>query len=76
MANEKTARTQHLQVEGMKCEGCATEVETALRGLAGVEDVTVYLNEGTASIVGEVEPEDLLQALSQTNYQVRPLHKD
>ncbi len=70
---ETSKRTQRLQIEGMKCEGCATGVEQALRGLAGVEEVKVYLNEGTASIVGEVEAQDLLDALSETNYQVRPL---
>jgi copper chaperone len=75
MASEDK-RTQRLQVEGMKCEGCKSSVEQALRGLAGVEDVKVYLNEGTASIVGEVEPEELIAALSKTNYQARPLHDE
>ncbi len=73
MANERVKRMQRLEVGGMKCERCVTQVEQALRALAGVEEVKVSLNEGTASIVGDVEAEDLLRALSKTNYQARPL---
>lgn len=66
-------RVQQLHIEGMNCGGCADQVEQALRALAGVETVEVNLNEATASIAGEVEPEDLIAALSGTNYQARPL---
>lgn len=69
-------RVQHLHVEGMNCGGCADQVEQALRTLAGVETVEVNVSEATASIAGDVEPGDLINALSGTNYQARPLGSD
>lgn len=66
-------RTQRLQVTGMKGPSGAVEVEEALRKLAGVEEVQIELNEGIVTIAGQVEPEDLIKALSATSYQVRPL---
>lgn len=73
MASDSQKPVQRLRVEGMSCPGCADNVEKALRGLSGVEDVKVYLSEGTASVTGAVEPQDLVGALSGTNYQARPL---
>lgn len=69
-------RTQRLRIEGMTCIGCKDKVEQALRGLAGVEGVEVDLDQGLATVVGEVQPEDLINALSSTNYQARPLTED
>lgn len=66
-------RTQRLRVDGMKCEACRSKVEQTLRGLAGVENVDVDLDEGIATVAGEVAPEDLVHALSYTDYQARPL---
>lgn len=67
------ARTQRLQVTGMKGPACAVKVEEALRKLAGVDHVQVEPNEGIATIAGEVEAQDLIDALSYTDYQARPL---
>lgn len=66
-------RTQRLRIEGMTCTACKNKVEQTLRGLAGVEGVEVDLDKGIATVAGEVEPEDLVNALSPTNYQARPL---
>ncbi len=73
MPNVTPERTRHIQVDGMKCAACKDEVEQALRKLAGVEAVEVDLESGIATVAGEVEPEDLINALSSTNYQARRL---
>lgn len=69
-------RTQRLRVDGMKCLGCASKVEQALRGLSGVTAAEVSLEEGIATIAGDVQPEDLIHALSYTDYQARPITDD
>ena len=66
-------RTQRLQVTGMKGPACAVKVEEALRKLAGVENVQIEPNEGIATIAGQVEVQDLIDALSYTDYQAKPL---
>ena len=69
-------RTQRLRIEGMTCLACKDKVEQAVRGLAGVDAVEVDLDRGIATVAGEVQPEDLINALSSTNYQARPLTAD
>jgi copper chaperone len=68
-------KTQRLRVDGMTCPACKAKVEQTLRGLAGVEGVEVDLDRGIAEVAGEVEPEDLINALSYTDYQARPLNE-
>ena len=36
---ETTTQTRY-RVEGMDCAGCATKIDTAVRRMPGVEDVT------------------------------------
>lgn len=67
------SRAQTLQIDGMKCTDCVATIEQALRALSGVENVTVDLDEGLAEVVGEVDPDELVRALSSTNYQARPV---
>lgn len=66
-------RTQRLKISGMKCLQCVNTIERTLRDLSGVDHVEVNLDEGVATIAGEVEPEDLIRALSYTDYQAEPL---
>lgn len=73
MARVTPERTQRLHVSGMKGPVSAVKIEEALRQLAGVEDVQYEPNEGIATIAGEIEPQDLIEALSANNYQVKPL---
>lgn len=73
MPELRASRSQRIRVDGMKCLACADRVESALRQLAGVESVDVDVNEGTATVAGDVQAEDLIQALSYTDYQARPL---
>ncbi len=76
MPELRSGRTQRLRVDGMKCTQCVDKVEQTLRALGGVENVNVDLSSGTATVIGNVEPEDLINALSYTDYQARPLRED
>ena len=50
-------------VEGMNCSHCAENVTKALTAVEGIEHVEVSLHEGTASIVGPHQEEEVLQAI-------------
>ena len=43
-------RVWRLRVEGLSCQGCVGAVEHALRGVAGVREAEVSLEEGTATV--------------------------
>ena len=46
--------TVTLKIGGMKCDGCATAVRSALEGVEGVSAVDVSLPDGSASV--QLEP--------------------
>jgi len=65
--------TIELSVTGMTCGGCAKSVERALRGVAGVAQVTVDLAGGSATVQpapGEAAPvpSDLISALDNAGF--------
>ena len=64
--------TLTLKVEGMKCDGCATAVRSALEGVEGVNAVDVSLPDGSASL--ELDPSvarsALVDAIAEVGYQV------
>lgn len=62
-----------LEITGMKCEGCAGAVEAALRGVEGVKESEVALEEGRASVVADepVELAELVRAVEEAGYAVR-----
>lgn len=59
-----------LEVSGMKCEGCAASVASALQGVAGVRRADVSLEESKARLVLEddVRDEDLVRAVEKAGY--------
>jgi len=59
-----------LDVTGMKCEGCAGVVRSALDGVEGVRRVVVSLDEARAEVVAEddVEPGALAAAVEEAGY--------
>ncbi|WP_291291711.1 heavy metal-associated domain-containing protein [Enterococcus sp.] len=56
------------QIEGMKCEGCAKTVQETLTQVAGVTEVTVDLNQKTATVMGDVPEQALQAALKDSHY--------
>ena len=60
--------TVKLSVTGMHCDGCASAVEKAIRGVAGVKDARVDRKSGHATVTTEpkVKAEDLATAVNKT----------
>jgi copper chaperone CopZ len=60
-----------LKIDGMKCGGCATSVEEALRGVTGVRDVTVSLDAGEARVATKemTSSESLVAAVVEAGFE-------
>lgn len=57
-----------LKVEGMTCNHCKMRVEKALNGVSGVEKASVDLSKGEAVVVGNVNREELVKAVTDAGY--------
>ena len=55
-------------VSGMKCGGCVETVEKALKEVLGYESAIVDLKEGTASVMGDIDPQAICLALTEAGY--------
>ena len=61
-----------IDIEGMRCGHCTSNVEKALRGIPGVSDVQVELSAGTAMVEAAdgVTDEALKTAVDDLGFQV------
>ena len=59
-------------IEGMRCGHCTSNVEKALRGIAGVADVAVDLASGKAEVEASdaVADDELRKAVDDLGFQV------
>ena len=64
MTKEKTVYV----VNGMKCNGCVAAVKDALARLPSVVETQIDLAAGTATVVGDVDPESVIRALTDIGY--------
>jgi len=55
-------------VSGMKCDGCVATVKDALTKVVGYQDAQVSLDEGLATVTGDVDPQAVCQVLAQAGY--------
>src|SRR6476660_3989674 len=71
--NKPSARTRY-QVSGMDCASCAAKIDTAVRRIEGVEDVTVSVSNQSMSVVHQksVPTEAIVRQISKLGYQVTP----
>jgi copper chaperone len=60
--------TTTITVEGMSCEHCEQTVEEALRGVRGTTDATVNHEAEQASIEGDADVTELVQAVEDAGY--------
>ena len=63
--------TTTIKVKGMTCGGCVASVERVLRGLDGVGEVSVSLENGEAKVEFDrerVKPEALRSAIEDAGY--------
>ena len=65
MSNSNPLR---LAIEGMRCAGCMTGVETALRSVPGVAEAHVNFADRTADVRGDVETAALISAVEKAGY--------
>lgn len=63
---ENTAKTY--KIEGMTCNHCVMNVERAIKGVQGVSEVKVFLNDGIAIVKGEHKPEEIKFAVENIGY--------
>ena len=61
-----------LKITGMSCGHCQTAVESALKGVAGVEEVRVDLGSGTAEVRGSADVSALVAAVEEEGYSAAP----
>ena len=60
--------TVELKITGMHCAGCVASVENALRKVDGVEEAVVNLTLEKATVLGSVDPTQLIKSVDQTGY--------
>ena len=66
-------QTEHLKVTGMTCGGCTSNVSHALQAIEGVDDVSVSLAAGEATVQYDerlTSPEQLKSAVKDAGYGV------
>ena len=70
-ARKDTAMTRTLNVTGMMCQHCVAHVTKALEGVAGVNSVSVSLEDGTATVEAaeDVTDEALVAAVVDAGYE-------
>lgn len=58
-----------IQVENIKCGGCANSIKNALMNFEGVEHVEVDFNEGTVEVAGkDLKEEAIVSKLHSMGY--------
>lgn len=57
-----------LEITGMTCGHCQTGVTKALKDVAGVTDAQVDLQSGKAIVQGDVDPQQLVNAVIEEGY--------
>jgi len=64
--------TQRLTVEGMSCGGCEERVRNALDTVSGVTSATVDHSTDSATVEGETDVADLVDAVEKVGYDAAP----
>ena len=58
-----------LKLDGLHCGNCVKSVEKALREVAGVESVSVYLEPQQAIVEGNADPKALIDAVDEMSFE-------
>lgn len=60
-----------LNIQGMMCPACVSNVKTSLNGVQGVKETTVFLKSGTAEVKADnaTKPAALCDAVKQAGYE-------
>ena len=63
------SNTINLKVTGMTCNHCVMNTTKALEGVDGVENVSVSLEEGSATVTGNTNTDNLIAAVKEAGYE-------
>ncbi len=55
-------------IEGMKCAGCVSAIETVLNELANVDDINVSLEQHQATVSSSRPAEEIAQAITAAGF--------
>lgn len=67
----KDTKAQELIIDGAGCASCVGKIETALKNVNGVENAQMNFALRTVVVDGEVDSEDLVQAIESIGYNAR-----
>ncbi|MCV6637678.1 heavy metal-associated domain-containing protein [Candidatus Albibeggiatoa sp. nov. NOAA] len=60
--------SEQIQVENIKCGGCANSIQKGLLKIEGVDAVEVDIEQGAVSIDGSADRDTLIQSLLSMGY--------
>lgn len=63
----------YLRVNDASCASCVSKIESALNQVAGVEEATMNLAQGTASVLGNTDANALVRAIESAGYSAEHL---
>ncbi len=66
--SNKSDKSNRLYVSDISCAGCVDTVKTAIVSVPGVEGVEVNFADKTATVVGDVGTDELINAVSDSGY--------
>ncbi len=67
----KDTKAQELIIDGAGCASCVGKIETALKNVNGVDNAQMNFALRTVVVDGEVDSEDLVQAIESIGYNAR-----
>lgn len=59
-----------IRIKGMSCQHCVASTTEALEKIPGIKDVKVYLDKGEASYNGDVNREEIKDAIAKIGFEV------
>ncbi len=65
---EESSNEIRLSILGMRCAGCVSAVEEAIKAVPGVTEVSVNFADHSATVAGDVDADVLKQAISEAGY--------
>jgi copper chaperone len=69
----KQTNNRVFRVSGMSCGHCKAAVESAIRGVANVDQVSVDLNAGQAVVVGSPTDQAIIAAVEEAGYEAKAI---
>ena len=64
-------KTTTFTVTGMTCDNCVHHVTEAVKGVAGVTDAQVSLDEKSAKVQGEFDEAKIIAAIEEEGYDAK-----